>query len=76
MSAATFTSDMETAIGVNSTAVGNLDAFYLLVVGVFVFFMQVGASGLSIVCVSLLSNLPSGEGQGECDEECGGCASV
>lgn len=42
MSAATFTSDMETAIGVNSTAVGNLDAFYLLVVGVFVFFMQAG----------------------------------
>jgi len=41
MSAATFTQESQDAIDAITTSIGELDAFYLLVVGVFVFFMQV-----------------------------------
>eukprot|EP00962_Isochrysis_galbana_P050856 scaffold22191_cov128-Isochrysis_galbana.AAC.2 len=51
---------MEARISANSIAVGNLDAFYLLVVGNFVFFMQVKCLPLRAAAALGTSGLPVG----------------
>jgi hypothetical protein len=51
MSTANFTAELEAQIIVNATAVGNLDAFYLLVCSIFIFYMQVSwNSGMQWLC--------------------------
>jgi hypothetical protein len=51
--ATAFTQEMADAIEAQTIAIQNLDAFYLLVVGTFVFFMQVSWiwSPLGLACV-------------------------
>jgi hypothetical protein len=46
MATAVFTEDLKAQLNANTIAVDNLDSFYLLVCGVFVFFMQVHAGAV------------------------------